>query len=144
MNKDLDDEIKFNSESILIALKNFSKSQKIQKKTGATHAAALFDLNGELILIREDVGRHNALDKLIGASLNEIKSLYVNSFVIISSRASYEMVQKLASFNLRLLVAISAPTALAVRLADQLNITLAGFARDGRFTIYTHTDRIIG
>lgn len=144
MNQDLDDEVKFNSKSILIALKNFSKPQKIQKKTGATHASALFDLNGELILIREDVGRHNALDKLIGASLNEIKSLNINSFVIISSRASYEMVQKLASFNLRLLVAISAPTALAVRLADQLNITLVGFARDGHFTIYTHTDRIIG
>jgi len=135
-------ESKFSTNSILKALKNFSGQQKIQKKTGATHACALFDSKGDIIILKEDVGRHNALDKLIGASFN---SKFLNdSFVITSSRASYEMVQKLAYLNLKLLVAISAPTALALRLADQLEITLIGFARNNRYNCYTHSKQLIG
>lgn len=131
----------FHSKHILKALKNFSNNQTLQKKTGATHASAIFSATGELKIIREDVGRHIALDKLIGASLkNKIDE---SDFVVTSSRASYEMVQKIAYFNLKLLVAISAPTGLAIRMADNLDITLIGFAREARYTIYSHNQRII-
>ena len=135
-------ETKFSSKSILRALKNFSSQQEIQKKTGATHACGLFNSKGDLILLKEDVGRHNALDKLIGASLDT--TILNDFFVITSSRASYEMVQKLAYLNLKLLVAISAPTALATRLADQIEMTLIGFARNNRYNCYTHPSQIIG
>ena len=131
----------FNSNNILKALENFSNNQILQKKTGATHASALYSSNGILKIIREDVGRHIALDKLIGASLKDIIS--EDFFIITSSRASYEMVQKIAYLNLKLLVAISAPTGLAVRLADNLGITLIGFARESRYTIYSHNERIM-
>ena len=131
----------FHSKHILKALKNFSNDQKLQKKTGATHASAIFSATGDLKVIREDVGRHIALDKLIGASLKN--KICVSDFVITSSRASYEMVQKIAYFNLKLLVAISAPTGLAIRMADNLDITLIGFAREARYTIYSHNQRII-
>ena len=131
----------FYSKHILKALKNFSNDQKLQKKTGATHASAIFSATGDLKVIREDVGRHIALDKLIGASLKN--KICVSDFVITSSRASYEMVQKIAYFNLKLLVAISAPTGLAIRMADNLDITLIGFAREARYTIYSHNQRII-
>ena len=131
----------FHSKHILKALKNFSNDQKLQKKTGATHASAIFSDIGDLKIIREDVGRHIALDKLIGASLKN--KICESDFVITSSRASYEMVQKIAYFNLKLLVAISAPTGLAIRMADNLDITLIGFAREARYTIYSHNQRII-
>jgi len=131
----------FHSKHILKALKNFSNDQKLQKKTGATHASAIFSDIGDLKIIREDVGRHIALDKLIGASLKN--KICESDFVVTSSRASYEMVQKIAYFNLKLLVAISAPTGLAIRMADSLDITLIGFAREARYTIYSHNQRII-
>ena len=131
----------FHSKHILKALKNFSNDQKLQKKTGATHASAIFSDIGDLKIIREDVGRHIALDKLIGASFKN--KICESDFVVTSSRASYEMVQKIAYFNLKLLVAISAPTGLAIRMADSLDITLIGFAREARYTIYSHNQRII-
>jgi len=133
---------KFLASSIKNALKQFPTQQELQKKTGATHASGLFDSDGKLIILREDVGRHNALDKLIGASSN--LNVPDNYFVITSSRASYEMIQKVAYMNLNLLVAISAPTALAKRLASKLKITLVGFARNSHFNCYTHPERIIG
>ena len=131
----------FYSNNILKALQNFSKDQVLQKKTGATHAAAIFNNEGNLKIIREDVGRHIALDKLIGASLKS--KIAESDFVITSSRASYEMVQKIAYVNLKLLIAISAPTGLAIRMANNLGITLVGFARESRYTIYSHSQRII-
>ena len=132
----------FLASTIKNALKQFPTQQELQKKTGATHASGLFDSEGNLIELREDVGRHNALDKLIGASSN--LNIPENYFVITSSRASYEMIQKIAYMNLNLLVAISAPTALAKRLANKLKITLIGFARNDQFNCYTHPERIIG
>jgi FdhD protein len=133
---------KFSSIYVLKALKKFSNQQKIQKKTGATHASGLFDSKGNLVILKEDVGRHNALDKLIGAASN--LKISNNYFVITSSRASYEMVQKVAYMNLKLLVAISAPTALAKRLADKIDMTLIGFARNNRYNCYTHPEQVIG
>ena len=132
----------FSSDNIIKSLSKFSNHQLLQQQTGSTHASALCDNQGQFLLTREDVGRHNALDKIIGASL-KIKNRDFNTlFLITSSRASYEMVQKAAKLNVCLLVAISAPTALAVRLANKLGITLIGFARNEKYNIYTHKDRI--
>ena len=129
--------------ALITELPNLLRERQEQfANTGGVHASALVGMSGEVFHLAEDVGRHNALDKLIGASFNS--KLLKNSFVITSSRASYEMVQKLAYLNLKLLVAISAPTALALRLADQLEITLIGFARNNRYNCYTHSKQLIG
>ena len=114
----------------------------MQAITGAVHGAALCDSNGNIEVLRENVGRHNALDKLYGAVCNQSGSVINDRFVLISSRASYELVLKAAVMGVGMLVAVSAPTSLAVRLAKQVNITLVGFARNGRHMIYTHLERI--
>ncbi|MBT3512618.1 MAG: formate dehydrogenase accessory sulfurtransferase FdhD [Nitrosomonadales bacterium] len=132
----------FSSDNIIKALSSFPENQMLQKQTGSTHASALCSNNGDILLTREDVGRHNALDKIIGASSKMEYADFGELFLITSSRASYEMVQKAAKLNICLLVAISAPTALAVRLADRLGITLIGFARNKNYNIYTHKERI--
>jgi len=132
----------FRHGQIRYALDQFPSSQKLQKKTGATHAVALYDNLGNILLIREDVGRHNAFDKIIGAAIKQ-EIINKDCFVITSSRASYEMIQKLSYINLRLIVAISAPTALAVRLASEIGVTLIGFARADRYTIYSHKETIL-
>jgi len=132
----------FSAKNILLALDHLSKHQIIQQQTGATHAAAFCNQDGKILFAREDVGRHNALDKLIGAFYNHDTLNIKNPFIIISSRASYEMIQKAATLKVALVVAISAPTALAVRLANNLGITLLGFARGKNYNIYTHKERI--
>jgi FdhD protein len=132
----------FSAKNISLALDNLSKHQIIQQQTGATHAAAFCNEDGKILFAREDVGRHNALDKLIGAFYNHDALDIENPFIIISSRASYEMIQKAAALKVALVVAISAPTALAVRLANKLGITLLGFARGKDYNIYTHKERI--
>jgi len=133
---------KYSHKHIRSALDQFSSNQKLQKKTGATHAVALYDNLGKILLIREDVGRHNAFDKVIGAAIRQEIS-NKDCFIITSSRASYEMIQKLTYLNLKLIIAISAPTALAVRLASKIGVTLIGFARADRYTIYSHKETII-
>ena len=132
----------FSAKNISLALDKLSKHQIIQQQTGATHAAALCNQDGKILFVREDVGRHNALDKLIGTFYNHDSLNIKNPFIIISSRASYEMIQKAATLKVALVVAISAPTALAVRLANKLGITLLGFARGKNYNIYTHKERI--
>jgi FdhD protein len=125
------------------ALSQLSQHQQLQILTGAVHGAAWCDATGEIILLREDVGRHNALDKLIGAlALNKINTN--SGFALISSRASYEMVQKVTSVNIATLVAVSAPTVLAITLATKAHLNLIGFARPGRHTFYTKFDQQIG
>jgi FdhD protein len=113
--------------------------QILQAKTGATHASAWVDMLGNILMVREDVGRHNALDKLLGA---RAKSSLVEGFILTTSRASYEMVQKTAVAGVAMLVAISAPTGLAIRLAEQTGITLVGFARADQYVVYTHPQRL--
>lgn len=116
-------------------------SQTMQNLTGATHAAAWCDLDGTLRLIREDVGRHNALDKLIGAMV----SAQVDSqagFICITSRASFEMVQKTAMAGVSVLAAVSAPTALAVQCARNCGLLLAGFVRGNDLVAYTFPERL--
>jgi FdhD protein len=115
--------------------------QPLQEATGAVHAAAWCRADGAIVLAREDVGRHNALDKLIGSIARQTQP-HDQDFLMVSSRASYEMVAKAASAGFQLLAAISAPTSLAVTLAEQAGITLVGFARPGRHSIYTHPQRL--
>ena len=124
------------------ALSELGWHQAIGTATGATHAAAWADQDGSIRIVREDVGRHNALDKLIGAGLRAEPADWGTGFLIITSRASMEMVQKAAMAKCAILIALSAPTDLAVRLADQHGICLAGFATPGRWTIYSHPQRL--
>jgi FdhD protein len=117
------------------AMKQLPLLQTLNAATGATHAAAWANLDGQLQLVREDVGRHNALDKLIGAlAAGGIDT--AQGFAVITSRASYEMVQKAAMAGIGLLAAVSAPTALAVRIAREAGVTLAGFVRGERCMVY--------
>jgi len=124
------------------ALADFAEHQRLHRMTGAVHGVAWVDRTGAIMTIREDVGRHNALDKLIGwMARTGIDA--TDGFVLTSSRASFEMVQKAAVAGVGCLVAISAPTALAVRLADGCGLTLAGFARDQRIVVYSHPGHFI-
>lgn len=115
--------------------------QPLHQLTGAAHAAGWADADGKLVLVREDIGRHNALDKLIGALVRSGRSP-ADGFCVITSRASYEMVQKAARAGIGLVAAVSAPSALAVRVAEQAGLTLAGFVRHGQHAIYSHPDKM--
>jgi FdhD protein len=123
------------------ALTDIKQHQTLNCLTGAVHAAAWVIPGLGIVDLREDVGRHNALDKLIGSLLRTGKDLSAG-FVLVTSRASYEMVQKTAWVGITMLAAISAPTGLAIRLADETGLTLIGFARDDQHVIYTHPQRL--
>ena len=128
-------------QAIAIATRALRQLQPLHQATGATHAAGWADAEGAVLHVREDVGRHNALDKLIGHLLrHEIDA--ATGFAVISSRASFEMVQKAAAAGIGVLVAVSAPTTYAVHVAEELNILLAGFARETAFTVYTHPEHL--
>ncbi|NCF62258.1 MAG: formate dehydrogenase accessory sulfurtransferase FdhD [Gammaproteobacteria bacterium] len=115
--------------------------QPLQAETGASHGAAWCALDGEILQLREDIGRHNALDKVIG-SLFRSRFDPAAGFLLVSSRASYEMVYKTAAAGVELIMAVSAPTTLAVEFALRTGVTLVGFARPGRHNIYTFGERI--
>ena len=122
------------------ALRGLRESQALQQSTGAAHAAAWCSPDGEALLLREDIGRHNALDKLAGA-MSRAGTDARQGFVCVTSRASFEMVQKTAMTGATMLVAVSAPTVLAVRIAQAAGLALAGFARREDFVAYTSPER---
>ena len=127
--------------ALQVAVSELEAHQPLQAETGATHGAAWCSPDGKIVAIREDVGRHNALDKLIGGL---IRGGYnpAEGFVLVSSRASYEMVFKTAAAGIELIQAVSAPTTLAIEFAERSGVTLVGFARPGRHNIYTFPERI--
>ncbi|HUL75221.1 MAG TPA: formate dehydrogenase accessory sulfurtransferase FdhD [Vicinamibacterales bacterium] len=118
-------------------------AQTVFAETGGLHAAGLFDRDGRLLGIREDVGRHNAVDKLVGAALDAAALPAVESLVVVSGRVAYEIVQKAVMAGVAGVVAVGAPSSLAVDAARATGLILIGFARDGRFNVYAEHDRVL-
>jgi FdhD protein len=134
--------VRITSDELHACLKDIERRQPINAQTGSVHAAAWAVPGAGILQVREDVGRHNALDKVIGAVLRSGQDVATGYFII-TSRASYEMVQKTVTLGASLLAAVSAPTAFAVRLAERTRLTLIGFARERQHVVYTHPDRLV-
>ncbi len=132
----------FAPEAVHIAMNHLPRMQSLQTQTGAAHAAAWVLADGTIAHVEEDIGRHNALDKLIG-TLAMAGEVFADGFAIVTSRASYEMVQKSAAVGIPMLAAVSAPTGFAMELAEEAGLTLVGFARGGSHVVYTHSQRLI-
>ena len=135
-------ELRLSHAALQVALQALGQRQSLKRVTGGVHGAAWCDADGAIELVREDVGRHNALDKLLGALQCSAHS--TAGFVLVTSRASYEMVAKAAACNIQLLAAVSAPTSLAVQQAHLSGLTLVGFLQSGRHAIYANPQRLPG
>jgi FdhD protein len=139
--KALADDFEVDAATIVALPERLRARQNVFASTGGLHAAAAFDRSGTLLAVREDVGRHNALDKLVGWALLERRSL-AETVVLVSGRSSYEIVQKALAARIPIVCAVSAPSSLAVDLANEFGVTLVGFLRGSRFNIYAHPRRI--
>lgn len=130
----------YKKEAILNLPCQLSVHQDVFNQTGGLHAAALFDVNGSFVRLYEDIGRHNALDKLIGSMLTNLNS---DGLILLSGRSSFEMIQKTSCVGVGLLVSIGPPSSMAIELAEQEGITLIGFLKEDTFNIYSCPERII-
>jgi len=130
-------------ETLLALPERLRRGQKVFSKTGGVHAAGLFDAEGDLECVREDVGRHNAMDKLVGWSFLQGRLPLSDRIVLVSGRASFELVQKALRAGAGMLCAVSAPSTLAVDLAARFGMTLVGFLRDESFNVYTGEERVL-
>lgn len=139
----ISDSFSVSSEVIHQAPRALRKAQLIFEHTGGLHAAGLFSQNGELLLWREDIGRHNALDKLMGAALSQFQLPLSQYFILLSGRISFELVQKALMAGVPLLAAVGAPSSLAVQLAQQYGMSLLGFVRNQRFNIYSAPQHVV-
>lgn len=134
------DELTIPSEIIYSLPEKLHEHQPVFNYTGGLHASAISDINGQVIFVREDVGRHNAFDKVIGASL--LKNTAEGKIIVASGRASFELVQKAARAAIPILIAVGAPSSLAVELARESGMTLIGFTKKDRYNIYTGKERV--
>ncbi len=140
--KPVDSPLTVRAETIYQLSDRLREAQSVFQQTGGIHAAGLFNQSGELITQREDVGRHNALDKLVGNQLLEGQLPLHQHILVVSGRSSFELVQKAAAAQFPVMVSVGAPSSLAVELADEFGITLIGFASRERFNVYTHSHRM--
>lgn len=137
------DDVRFRAATIYELPQRLRDAQAVFTHTGGVHAAGLFSSMGELVLLREDVGRHNAVDKIIGHGLLHGDFPYARHILMVSGRTSFEIIQKALLARIPCIAAISAPSSLAVELADSAGITLIGFLRDHSMNVYTHAERVI-
>jgi FdhD protein len=137
------DDVRFHASTLYELPERLRDAQTVFTYTGGLHAAGLFSATGDLLLLREDVGRHNAVDKIIGHGLLRRDFPYSRHILMVSGRTSFEIIQKALLARIPCIAAISAPSSLAVELADRAGITLVGFLRDHSMNVYTHAERVV-
>lgn len=136
------DDVRTAAQTLLALPDRMRRQQETFARTGGLHAAAIFSTNGELMVLREDVGRHNAVDKVIGSGFLTTNGPFTQHILLVSGRASFEIMQKALAGRIPIVAAVSAPSTLAVQFAEESGQTLVGFLRDDRFNAYAHSERI--